>query len=100
MARRTPTRLTRDNLSADEERARHDAGLSFSPKQVDEWLAARKLTAQVAAAWPAVGLPFERAYAVSPQVVWVLRASMIAENYDRHQEWEKIEDGWFWPRES
>ena len=38
--------------------------------------------------------------ATSPQVQWVLRASKIAANYYEHLGWQKIENGWFWPREN
>jgi ribosomal protein S18 acetylase RimI-like enzyme len=41
-----------------------------------------------------------RAGETSPQVQFVLRASKIATNYYQHIGWEKIENGWFWPRES
>lgn len=33
-----------------------------------------------------------------PEVQWVLRASKIATEYYQHLGWEKIENGWFWPR--
>jgi ribosomal protein S18 acetylase RimI-like enzyme len=34
-----------------------------------------------------------------PQVQFVLRASKIATDYYHHLGWQKIENGWFWPRE-
>ena len=34
------------------------------------------------------------------RVQWVLRASKIAAEYYGHLGWKKIENGWFWPRES
>ena len=40
------------------------------------------------------------ALATSPQVQWVLRASKIAADYYQHIGWQKIENGWFWPREN
>ncbi len=33
-----------------------------------------------------------------PQVQFILQASKIATNYYRHLGWQKIENGWFWPR--
>jgi ribosomal protein S18 acetylase RimI-like enzyme len=41
----------------------------------------------------------ERARETSPQVQFVLRASKIAVDYYQHIRWQKIENGWFWPRE-
>ena len=41
----------------------------------------------------------EQAIAISPQVQWVLRASKIAVNYYDHIGWQKIENGWLWPRQ-
>ena len=41
-----------------------------------------------------------RALATSPQVQWVLRASKIAADYYQRIGWQKIENGWFWPREN
>jgi ribosomal protein S18 acetylase RimI-like enzyme len=35
-----------------------------------------------------------------PQVQFVLRASQIAREYYDHLGWQKIENGWFWPRQS
>ena len=35
-----------------------------------------------------------------PDVQWVLQASVIAEQYYEHLGWQKIENGWKWPRES
>jgi ribosomal protein S18 acetylase RimI-like enzyme len=40
-----------------------------------------------------------RTRATSPQVQFVLRASKIAVDYYQHIGWQKIENGWFWPRE-
>ncbi len=40
----------------------------------------------------------DQAIALSPQVQWVLRASKIAERYYEHVGWQKIENGWVWPR--
>jgi GNAT superfamily N-acetyltransferase len=34
-----------------------------------------------------------------PQVQWVLRASVLAKDYYQHVGWQKIENGWYWPRE-
>jgi len=34
-----------------------------------------------------------------PEVQWVLRASKIAAEYYQHIGWQKIENGWFFPRE-
>jgi ribosomal protein S18 acetylase RimI-like enzyme len=36
----------------------------------------------------------------SPDVQWVLRASVIAADYYAHLGWERIENGWFWGRET
>jgi ribosomal protein S18 acetylase RimI-like enzyme len=36
---------------------------------------------------------------ISPQIQWILRASKIAANYYEHLGWQKIENGWFVPRE-
>lgn len=33
-----------------------------------------------------------------PEVQFVLRASKIATDYYAHLGWQKIENGWFWPR--
>ncbi|MFL5243996.1 MAG: GNAT family N-acetyltransferase [Gemmataceae bacterium] len=41
----------------------------------------------------------KRACATSPQVQFVLRASKIAVDYYQHVGWQKIENGWYWPRE-
>ncbi len=41
----------------------------------------------------------ELARLTSPQVQFVLRASKIAVDYYQHIGWQKIENGWFWPRE-
>ncbi len=35
-----------------------------------------------------------------PHVQFVLRASQIAREYYQHLGWQKIENGWFWPRQS
>jgi GNAT superfamily N-acetyltransferase len=35
---------------------------------------------------------------MDPQIQWVLRASKIAADYYGHIGWQKIENGWFWPR--
>ena len=40
----------------------------------------------------------EQAVAISPEVQWVLRASKIAERYYEHIGWQRIENGWLWPR--
>jgi ribosomal protein S18 acetylase RimI-like enzyme len=37
---------------------------------------------------------------MSPEVQWVLRASKIAADYYAHVGWERIENGWFWKRQS
>lgn len=37
---------------------------------------------------------------MDPQIQWVLRASKIATDYYQHIGWQKIENGWFWPRKS
>jgi len=34
----------------------------------------------------------------NPRIQWVLRASKIAADYYSHIGWQKIENGWFWPR--
>ena len=34
----------------------------------------------------------------SSQVRWVLRASVIAATYYEHLGWQRIENGWYWPR--
>lgn len=34
----------------------------------------------------------------NPRIQWVLRASKIATEYYAHLGWQKIENGWFWPR--
>lgn len=36
--------------------------------------------------------------AQDPRIQWVLRASKIATGYYSHLGWQKIENGWFWPR--
>ena len=40
----------------------------------------------------------DMAIAIHPEVQWVLRASKIAERYYEHVGWQKIENGWVWPR--
>jgi GNAT superfamily N-acetyltransferase len=40
----------------------------------------------------------EQACALGPEIQWVLRASKIAVEYYAHVGWQKIENGWFWPR--
>jgi ribosomal protein S18 acetylase RimI-like enzyme len=40
----------------------------------------------------------ERVRAGRPQVQWILRASVIAKDYYQHVGWQKIENGWYWPR--
>ncbi|HWR37361.1 MAG TPA: GNAT family N-acetyltransferase [Clostridia bacterium] len=40
------------------------------------------------------------ATAMHPEIQWVLRASKIAAEYYAHIGWQKIENGWFWPREN
>jgi ribosomal protein S18 acetylase RimI-like enzyme len=40
-----------------------------------------------------------RTVAGNKQIQWVLRASKIATNYYQHLGWQKIENGWFVPRE-
>ena len=43
----------------------------------------------------------ERAQSLGrPDVQWVLQASAIAEQYYEHIGWQKIENGWKWPREN
>ena len=37
--------------------------------------------------------------AEKPQVQFVLRASQIAKEYYEHIGWQRIENGWFWPRQ-
>ena len=37
--------------------------------------------------------------AYSPEVQWVLRASVIAAEYYSHIGWKRIENGWYWSRE-
>lgn len=39
-----------------------------------------------------------RATDLNPRIQWVLRASKIASEYYAHLGWQKIENGWFWPR--
>ena len=34
----------------------------------------------------------------SSEVQWVLRASVIAATYYEHLGWQRIENGWYWPR--
>lgn len=41
----------------------------------------------------------KRAVADEPQVQFILRASKIAAGYYEHVGWQKIENGWFQPRE-
>ncbi len=41
-----------------------------------------------------------RCEARSPEIQWVLRASVIAEHYYEHIGWTKIENGWFRRRAS
>lgn len=40
----------------------------------------------------------ERCLATNREVQFVLRASKIAERYYHHLGWQKIDNGWFWPR--
>lgn len=40
-----------------------------------------------------------RCTAMHPQVQWVLRASKVAAGYYQHIGWQRIENGWFWPRQ-
>ncbi len=40
----------------------------------------------------------QKACALRPDIQWVLRASKIAADYYQHLGWQKIENGWFWPR--
>ncbi|MGH8430477.1 MAG: GNAT family N-acetyltransferase [Solimonas sp.] len=40
----------------------------------------------------------DQALAINPEVQRVLRASKIAANYYEHIGWQKIENGWMWPR--
>lgn len=40
----------------------------------------------------------KRIVSANPQVQFVLRASGIAQDYYQHLDWQKIENGWFWPR--
>lgn len=42
----------------------------------------------------------DQVLALNPQVQFVLRASKIAANYYSHIGWQKIENGYFWPREA
>ena len=42
----------------------------------------------------------DQARADRPQVQFVLRASQIAREYYQHLGWQRIENGWFWPRQS
>jgi ribosomal protein S18 acetylase RimI-like enzyme len=35
----------------------------------------------------------------SSEVQWVLRASVIAATYYEHLGWQRIENGWYWPRD-
>lgn len=43
----------------------------------------------------------ERAMSLGrPDVQWVLQASVIAQDYYAHVGWQKIENGWKWPRGS
>lgn len=41
-----------------------------------------------------------KAIAINPKIQFVLRASVIASEYYKHIGWQKIENGWFYPRES
>lgn len=41
-----------------------------------------------------------KAREICPLVQFVLRASRIATDYYHHIGWQKIENGWFWPREA
>ncbi len=41
----------------------------------------------------------ERTRATNPQVQFILRASAIAADYYGYVGWQKIENGWYWPRE-
>lgn len=41
-----------------------------------------------------------RVQSISPQIQWILRASKIAANYYEHLGWQKIENGWFVPRDT
>jgi ribosomal protein S18 acetylase RimI-like enzyme len=40
----------------------------------------------------------QRALNLGPQIQWVLRASKIAADYYAHLGWQRIENGWAWPR--
>lgn len=40
----------------------------------------------------------ERARTMNDRVQLLLRASLIAENYYAHLGWQKIDNGWFYPR--
>ena len=40
----------------------------------------------------------DRTRATNPEVQFVLRASRIAREYYAHIGWQRIENGWFWPR--
>jgi ribosomal protein S18 acetylase RimI-like enzyme len=40
----------------------------------------------------------ERCLVASPEVQWVLRASVIAADYYAHLGWRRIENGWAWER--
>jgi ribosomal protein S18 acetylase RimI-like enzyme len=42
----------------------------------------------------------EQAQVLSPEVQFILRASKIAAEYYAHIGWEKIENGWAWPRKA
>jgi ribosomal protein S18 acetylase RimI-like enzyme len=35
----------------------------------------------------------------SPEVQWVLRASLLAAEYYHRLGWQRIENGWCWPRD-
>jgi GNAT superfamily N-acetyltransferase len=39
-----------------------------------------------------------RAATQNPRIQWILRASKIAVEYYSHLGWQKIENGWAWPR--
>jgi GNAT superfamily N-acetyltransferase len=38
------------------------------------------------------------AVTLNPRIQWVLRASKIAAEYYAHVGWQRIENGWAWPR--
>ena len=37
--------------------------------------------------------------AINPEIQWVLRASRVAKDYYEHVGWQKVENGWLWPRD-